>query len=225
MWTRWGRRVLGFALVVVCVYLCRTYLLRAASGFLVVEDAVASTDYALVLKGDRTVDRAAQIFREGAPTQFLVIQRRPGRLQVLGVRPGFETAVRQALAARGVPRQKLTVIPAQAFSDWDDARALAGWLAGRPGATVTVLCDRFRGRQVRHVFTKVLPPDIARRLHFMSVPQPSYDETNWWRHKQGMLDLFTAYVRLGYVWICGEDKEEWREWNPDAYEKALLHRP
>jgi hypothetical protein len=221
---RWGRRGLGLVLVAICIYLCRAYLLRAASRFLVVEDVVAPADYALVLKGDRTVDGAAQIFREAVATHFLVIEEKPGRLQGLGVRPAFETAVRQALADRGLPPKQLTVIPARAFSDWDDARALAGWLDGRPGATVIVLCDRFRGRQVRHVFTKVLPPDIARRVHFVSVPQPSYDETNWWRHKQGLLDLFTAYVRLGYVWICGEDKEEWREWNPDAYEKALRQR-
>ena len=33
--------------------------------------------------------------------------------------------------------------------------------------------------------------------------------------------MFRAGVGLGYVWLAGEDREEWRPWEPDSYEKSL----
>jgi hypothetical protein len=64
-------------------------------------------------------------------------------------------------------------------------------------------------------------PEEAARVHIRPVSHPEYDETNWWQHKEGSLDLFDSYVRLGYVWLCGEGTGRWHEWNAEEYESRL----
>ena len=128
--------------------------------------------------------------------------------------------LRRNLEAEGVPEEAVTLLAGRATNDWDKARRLRKWLAEHPGATVTVLCDRFGSRRLCHIFARALGPDAA-RLRWWAPPERRFDENDWWRHKVGFLRLFSCAAGLGYVWLVGEDREEWRAWDPDSYEKSL----
>jgi hypothetical protein len=220
----WARYLGAVALIAASLYAGRTFLLRSAGSFLVIDDQVQKADHILVIDADRTIDQAAALYRAGVAPRLLVIQRRLERLEKLGLRPAYHDRTASGLCARGVPKEALTVIPGKALTDWDEARALDGWMVHDPAASVAVLCDRFHSREVRYIMDKVLGPVKARRLQMLPAPSRTYDETTWWRHRLGILDFFRAYVRLGFVRVNGEGREAWREWDPKSYEMTLPRR-
>jgi hypothetical protein len=206
--------------VLACLYLFRAPLLRSAASALVVDQPQEATTALLLLDADRGPARAAECYREGRAKAVLLIEEWPGRVVEMGVLPPREDVLRRGLEAEGVPGEAITLLACRATNDWDRARRLRGWLAERPGATVTVLCDRFGGRRLCHIFAATLGPDAA-RLRWWAPADRRFDENDWWRHKEGFLRLFGAGAGLGYVWLVGEDREEWRPWGPDDYEKSL----
>jgi hypothetical protein len=209
----------------VAAYLLRTTLLRVVAEPLIEAGPVGPVDCVLILDGDRCYDRAVELLREEPARRLLVVDHMPRRLERQGILPPFVTVARRELAARGLTDDLLTTVPAQAVTEWDEARALRGWLDGQGAGRVAILCDRFHSRKVGTVFHKVLGDERWQRVRLLPVASRWYDENDWWRHKEGLLDLFTAYAQLGHVWACGDDTEEWREWDADAYEQTLSRRP
>ena len=55
----------------------------------------------------------------------------------------------------------------------------------------------------------------------MALADRRYNETNWWQSKDGMVNWWNGCLKLGYVWLAGEDVEPEPAWDPDAYERAL----
>jgi hypothetical protein len=221
---RWRRRLLAVGVACLILYLFRSYLLQSTARLLIVDEPAPEAACLLILDRDCSA-RAVQLFRDSPALRILVIETKPSRLQRLGIRPGFDEETRRDLVARGLPAPALSIIPGQARNDWDRARCLRDWLRRQEPTSVTVLCHRFHSRKIRTVFDRVLGPELRGRVHVTGVAESEYDETNWWRHKKGILDWFAAYTRLAYVWVCGEATEEWREWNPDDYERTLGQAP
>lgn len=220
---RWRRGLLRGAValaVLAGLYLFRAPLLRSAASALVVDQPREATTALLLLDADRGPERAAESYREGRAGQVLLVEDWPGRAQQLGVLPPYVDVLRRNLKAEGVPEGSINVLNGRAKNDWDRARLLGGWLAGHPGATVTVLCDRFGSRRLARVFGVTLGAE-ASRLRWWAQAERRFDEADWWRHKEGFLRVYSAGVGLGYVWLAGEDREEWRPWEPDQYEKSL----
>ena len=56
--------------------------------------------------------------------------------------------------------------------------------------------------QPQLVFRRVLNAGTAARVQVEGVAHPKYDETNWWRSKDGKLAVFGSYLGLGYVALC-----------------------
>jgi hypothetical protein len=219
-WRRAGRRGAVTLLLLAGLYLFRAPLLRSAASALVVDQPREATTALLLLDADRGPVRAAECYREGRAATVLLIEGWPGRVVQMGVLPPREDVLRRDLEAEGVPGGAVTVLAGRATNDWDRGRRLREWLAERPGATVTVLCDRFGSRRLCHIFAATLGPDAA-RLRWWAAADRRFDETDWWRHKEGFLRVFSAGAGLGYVWLAGEDREGWRPWDPDGYEKGL----
>jgi hypothetical protein len=94
-------------------------------------------------------------------------------------------------------------------------------LEHQPTLRIVVLCDRFGGRKLRYVFNQVLGAEKARRVQIVCLPDRSCDENDWWHHRQGVVEIFDAYVNLAYTRLAGEDREEWREWDPAEYQQKL----
>jgi hypothetical protein len=220
---RWRRRALRGAValaVLAGLYLFRAPLLRSAASALIVDQPREATTALLLLDADRGPERAAESYREGRAGHVLLIEDWPGRVEQMGVLPPHVDVLQRNLEAEGVPDEAITVLKGRAKNDWDRARLLGAWLAAHPGATVTVLCDRFGSRRLCRVFGVTLGAEAA-RLRWWAQADRRFDENDWWRRKEGFLRAYSAGVGLGYVWLVGEDREEWRPWGPDQYEKNL----
>jgi hypothetical protein len=220
---RWWRRGLLVALVLgVSLYWFRVPILRSVATYLVVDEPVETTDYLLILPGvDRRYDDAARRYHNGCASHILLLQRRPGRLERMGLQPTFEALSQRELAARGVPQDGITLIPVGVRNDWDRGRFLREWLQQQPDVRVAVLCDRFGGRRMRHIFDDTLGANCAAQVRLISLPDRLYDETNWWQHRVATVDLFASYIRFAYARLWGEPPEEGHEWDPDAYIRSL----
>jgi hypothetical protein len=220
---RWRYSLLAAVLVVVCLYVLRGPLLRSVAGYLVLEEPLpGAVDYVLVQPyGDGRYERAAQLYHAGLARSILLVERRPSRLERMGLLTPFETLTQQALAARGVPASAITMIPGRVRTDWQRARCLRGWFEQQPPVRIVVLCDRFGGRKLRYVFDQVLGNAYADRVRVLCLPDRRHDESNWWRQRTAVVDIFDTYVRLAFTRLVGESNEEWREWDPKEYEQTL----
>jgi hypothetical protein len=199
---RRGWRWLVAGALVLGVFLARGPLLRGLAGLLIAEGPDRAVAGVVPVRGDRMHDAAAARVRDGA-TEVLLIERVPLRHEALGVIPVRTEIDRRALEARGAPAPAIRVLSEQTLDDWDGARVLRDWLRDRPEAHVAVLCDRFGSRRQRIILDRVLGPDAA-RVHVVALPDRRYDETNWWRSKDGVAGWWEGLVTLGYVWLAGE---------------------
>jgi hypothetical protein len=218
----WRYGLLGVVLVAACLYTFRAPILRGVASYLVVDEPFAAADYVLIQPyGDGRYDRAAELYHEGRVRSILLVKRRPTRLERMGLVPTFEALTQQALTARGVPAEAITMIPGPVRTDWERARSFHTWLEHQSVVRVLVLCDRFGGRKLRYIFDQMLGPNYAARVRLLSLPDREFDESNWWQKRSGAVDIFDTYVRLAFTRFVGEGSEEWREWDPKEYEKTL----
>jgi hypothetical protein len=190
------------------------------ASFLIIEEH-GPADYVLILDGDRRYDQAAKLYHSGSAPRILFLEGRPRRLERMGIEPSPLSLSERELAARGVPPDVITVIRGQALNDWDRARQLREWLERQPRVNVLMLCDRFGGRRLRYIFQQILGPEFAARVRIRALPDRQFGEDDWWHHRPATVYLFDSYLRLAYDRLCGEDREEWGEWDPEEYSKTL----
>jgi hypothetical protein len=217
---KWRRRLVVVVLVLAAAYWFRAPLLRTAAWPLVVDEAAHAGDYVFVLDGDRCFSKAAERVRDGLAPGVLVARYRRNRLQQAGILEPYETIVCRELRENGAAQETITLLPGEARNDWDRVRALRRWLDEHPNESVTVFSNELGTRRRRLVLDQTLGADAA-RVRLTALPHRNYDRTNWWRRKEGVLDLFFGYVLLAHSWWNGEGTEPWREWDPDSYEASL----
>ncbi len=218
---RWRRRLIAGGLVLLALYLFREPLLRTLAEVVVAEDPLTPADGLVVLDGDHVREQAAQLYHADYARHVLLIERRPRRLERLGILPSDLELARHRLHSLEVPDEALAVLPGRALNDWDALRLLGDWLSHHPGERIILLCDRFSSRRLSHILRRVLAGE-AGRVYLHPLPSRRYDQTNWWRTREGVNALVTAYLGLGYVWVYGEESEEARcEFDLDAYETNL----
>lgn len=219
---RWWRgRWLFLLLAALALFAGRGWILWALALPLIGEGQPSGADYLLVVEGDCLFDRAARIYHSGDSRDLLVVRRSPQRLQRMGILPTTDALARRELVARGVPEDRIAVLPGEVITDWEMARQLGHWLAEHTDARVCLVCDRFDGRRMKYIVRSVLSEAESGRVGFLLLPHRWYDETNWWKGKRGWLALLGGYLRLGYTSLIGEDRDEWREWDVDRYSREL----
>jgi len=222
-------RIVLVSVVVACVYAAHPAILRAIAWGLIVDEPPGRVDYVWVRAspngigwdGDGCYDRAARQYREDGSCHLLMIGARANRLVEVGVVPDFESITRIELKKRGVPDGAMTAVGRTFETAWEEAHALAAWLDEHPSAEVLLLCSCFRSRRSRLILDTVLSPHDAARVRILALRDRRYDETNWWKSRLGMKNLFSAYVCLIFAWCQGEDVPDRPDWNPDGYERMV----
>lgn len=199
---RWRRRLVRLALLaglLVVLYATRGRTLPAWGRWLDVGEPPRDADYALVLGGgsDARPFVAAGLYKAGRVRGVLVPRVRPSPDELDGVVEPEAEVTRRALLARGVPADRVTVLEGEADSTFDEARALARFLDGRPDATVAVVTHDFHTRRARAVFRSVLG-DRAGRLHFVSTPSDGYSAADWWTTEDGFTTYLTETIKSVY---------------------------
>lgn len=209
------------------LYFLRIPLLTGLARLLIVDEQAAATGWVVPFDGHGHYEQVAQLCQERPDTRVLLLQLDPTRLETLARLPSGVEVAKRELDRRGIRGEAVAVFtaPGRPNSDWVEMRCLGQWLAKNQDAQVTLVCDRFRSRHQRMMLDRVLPPADAARVRLWAVAHPWYDETSWWRRKEGVLDLFNGYLGLGYTWVCGDTSDRWQAWDPDEFERTLEAAP
>ena len=214
--------------VTLCLALCHAWILHRLAALLVVRQPAEGCYAVLALDGGfqrpEWYDEAARLYHEDRSRRILLIEQHRGRVVRLGVLPAHEAESRQALAARGVPAEAVELIPGQARDIWAEVRLLQSWLQDRPDAHLLVVCGQFAGRHQRYVLDTVLDPDDAARVSVRALPNPWFDETDWWQSRAGWKACGFSYLRLAYAWCHGEGPPPPDEMSPHDYQQLLRQR-
>ena len=196
---RWRRRCL-LALVLILVlagYLARGLLLTSVARFLDVSEPPRQSDAVLVLGGGAN-DRpfvAAALVRSGLATQVLVPTVHLSSENREGLGPPEHEVICGALRARGLPPDRITLLPGECGSTLDEARSLARFLDSKPGATVTVVTHAFHTRRARRLFRRILG-DRIQQVHFVAAPCDRFTAEDWWQSEDGFATYTTEYIKL-----------------------------
>lgn len=147
--------------------------------------------------GDRRFDRAAELNREGVKT-VLLYRRRPNRLQRTGIKPASDELARRELLKRNLPSSHLVSLGEVPVDKSKFVTVLGDWLKQHPNQTADLLCDRFTSRTWKLLFDRADDPRLTDRIHIIPLSRVGFDETNWWRSKEGTLALIDGYFILGF---------------------------
>jgi hypothetical protein len=214
---------LGILFATACFF--HPWLLQGLAMLVVADNPKSAAPY-LVLYNDsvagdiyRIYDAAAKAYREDPRRRILLIEPRAYTLQRCDILPGFVALSRRELSARGVADSAMEEINGAAPDFWHAVRSLKNWLQNHPETEAVFYCFRFESRYRSYVVRQVLVPDLAGRVSFYAIPALDYDETNWWKSRNGVKDCMFAHLLLLYARFHGEPEDYVSSWNPDEFKR------
>ena len=214
---RFGRLILALLLVVFCAFFFRATLLTAVAAPLIFDEDVSAPASVFLLSASKAgIDEAAALYHRKLASRIIIIRQPPSRIEQMGL-AGPAITTRMELVQRGVPEHLQCVLPCADRSPWAVAVAMRGWLSEHPADVGLLVCNRFGSRRARYILDRVLDRSEQNRVGVRALPDPRYDETNWWRGKEGLLDLFHSYVGLGYCYANGDAGPNNPDPSPEEY--------
>jgi uncharacterized SAM-binding protein YcdF (DUF218 family) len=198
--SRWRRTLLGLLLAGVTLALlwtARVPLLKGMGRWLDVGTAPRRCDYVMLLTGDEPTRpfAAALLVKDHLAPRVLVAGTAARQYRV--VPPSSEIG-RQVLIRRGVKPSQITTLPGEADTTFDEARALAAFLADKPKETrVTVITSDYHARRSRWIFRRVFG-DRAAALSFVSAPSDDFSLDDWWRNECGWMAIIAEYLKFAF---------------------------
>lgn len=185
----------GATLLLVLPFLLRAPLLRAAAGFLTLDDAGNPADAIVLLNGEENTRplHAAQLYQQGrAPRVVIARAADPPALALLQVNTtDLATAL---LQMNGVPRAAIVELrtPRGVSSTADEALAVRAWAARTSADSLLLVTSDFHGRRARWIFRRLTDAEIA----VSTTPHYAFDESNWWQHEGGLLTYIEEYLKF-----------------------------
>jgi len=193
--------LLSAAIIAGVVVLLRKPLLRGVARFLVVDDRHSEADFVYLLNGlaeTRSI-HAARLLLDGRASQILVSQSRGSAAVNAGLVPNETDIAVELMAAEGVPRERITVLPAGdgVASTRDEAVALARFVRDCPVSSVIVVTCALHTRRARWAIARAVRT-FGVRVFASAVPHSTFDHSNWWRHETGLTTLVNEYLKLAF---------------------------
>jgi len=213
----------AFPLAFALVGLFHAPLLQLVAGVLIVDEvAPEHADVVAVAAGDEVLAAAIQTYQRGYTKSVILFQTATRRVNAYEVLLPPEQLYQSRLVQVGVNENSIIMIPStDCNGEWREAHMIDEWLRKNTDKHVVILCSRFDSRRLRMTIDRVLPADLVGNVTVQGIPSQSYDETNWWRSRQGWKAVFYNYINFAYDWICGEDAEVVPKWDPDEFEDQL----
>lgn len=193
--------ILGLLFVVGgLVWILKKPLLKTVAGFLVKESSWQNKtyDYAIIL-GGQPEERgrfAAELYHKGRVRHLVCLGGNYPRLLRLAedtCSEGRLTALQ--LLKLGVPDSCLTVI-SEGTSTKEELAAFLKYYSHKEG-TLLLVSSRFHTRRV-HMSLRMLLGNPPRKFDMAGAPSILFDESNWWRHEEGLITINNEYLKLLY---------------------------
>ena len=187
------------AAALMLLWLARGRLLPAAAHWLDVGGRPQPADFVMILNGgENSRPFAADALMKTKLAQHVLITECASSPAVDDnlTLPHHEID-RQILIKRGVPAADITILPAQATTTFDEAKALAAFLADKQDVRVLVVTNDYHTRRSRWVFAHVLGNRIG-QLSFVSAPSDDCPADCWWRTLSGVMFVPTEYLKFAF---------------------------
>ena len=191
--------------VVVALLLSWPLAAWAAASFLVVAPRGGNADAVAVLAGSSVYAErarlAAEIFREGRAPRVILTDdgQRGGWSREEERNPFFVERATAELRARGVPDERLEVVPGTVSGTYDEAVRLRGHAEAKGLRSILVVTSAYQVRRARWTFERVFSGSGV-AVSFEAVPPG--DETprplTWWLRPQGWRVVAGEYVKMVY---------------------------
>ena len=119
------------------------------------------------------------------------------------VPPSFEIVLK-VLDYGGVPQDCVVVLPSAAATTFDEAKAVADYLADPATAPAAkklkkllIVTEGPHTRRARWIFRRVLAGRPV-EIEMISAPADGFEYQNWWRSEAGFLFVVSEYFKLFY---------------------------
>lgn len=198
-------KIAGVILIVSCTLLCvrsvRESVLPPFAAWLDLGEHPGCARYAMVLPGDeiRRPLTVAGLIRSGLARDVLIPQNAKTADIKDGIIPPTAEISRKILLHRGIPADRIVLLPTESRTTFDDAQALGEFLRGKDDR-VTIVTSAFHTRRARFVFDKVLGP-TSDRIWILSAPNPGFVTERWWESREGLRLVLTEYLKLGFYYV------------------------
>jgi uncharacterized SAM-binding protein YcdF (DUF218 family) len=204
---RWGLSWQGWVAMGLVLLLAGWVLVLGIQPFLAVTNRVPAK--VLVVEGwthDFCVDAAVKEFKAGHYERVLTTG---GPVEGYGPTSSiYDTEAWQSaghLRKAGIPAEAVQSVPSRFVGrdrTYNSAMALRHWLHEQaPGVDrINVLTEDAHARRTWLLFAKALKPDVE--VGIISVPDPDYDASHWWRYSEGVravIDESIAYLYAKFL--------------------------
>jgi uncharacterized SAM-binding protein YcdF (DUF218 family) len=140
---------------------------------------------------------AAALVKAGFARHVLVTQTALAPHQEDRIVPPCHEINHQVLLKRGIAEGDITILPGAAATTFDEATALAVFLAERPHARVLLVTSDFHSRRSRWIFGRTLA-DQAEHVVLISAPTDEFRQDYWWQDDEGFATILSEYLKLAF---------------------------
>ena len=121
-------------------------------------------------------------------------------IQVSGAVPSFFDITLKVLDYGGVSPDRVVRLDSAAKTTFDEAKAVADYLAEHPLEKLMIVTEGPHTRRARWIFERVLA-DRPVEIVMVSVPADGFDNENWWRSEAGFL-FVSASISSSFTTAC-----------------------
>jgi hypothetical protein len=204
------------------IWLGRTAILRGCARLLIADERAAGGGFVWIRDSDlATFQTAARVYREQPATKIILVARFPSALVRAGILERFETIARRELAARGVPAAAIEILGPEARTNREEIRRMSTWLEARPARQVALLWGQFSSARQRQVLDETMPAGVRCRVKIRALPNPRYNDTNWWHSREGVRSFMFAVISRTYSRLAGTAIEDAEDWDPERDEAGF----
>ena len=180
----------------------------AAAEALVVRSELARADALVVLAGSSTyaerTRRAAELFNAGrAPVVILTNDNVPSGWSAAEERnPLMVERAADELKRRGVPAEKIEVVPGAVSSTYDEAVSLREYAGARGLRSIQVVTSAYQSRRALWTLRRVFRGSgVAIGMDPVAPGEQSPRAATWWLHPLGWQMVPGEYAKMVYYWL------------------------
>lgn len=215
------RGVAMFTSLAVLIVVFHAPLLRHVYSYLVVNQPVSRSSFAVIGDGDSKIWVAASnLYRAGMVRGILVLNNVDRPTIRAGIQPSLLDVVRPALKRHGVPYADVHSIQIKANTLVENIKDIDQWLGAR-GKSAIYVAPAHRSRYCRNAIDLVLG-EKSESFTVHAVQTAQYDTQCWWKSRSGVTAVFSSYLCLFSIWNGDMSQAKSQEWDPDEYVDALV---
>lgn len=195
---RWGRFALLFLI-------CGSLLAWTAARGLISRSDLARADAILVLAGSSTyverTSRAAQLFHEGRAQKIILTNDnlQSGWSAERERNPLFVERAADELKRRGVPAEKIEVVPGPVRSTYDEAVRVRHYAAEHGLRSILVVTSAYQSRRALWTFRRVFQESgVLIGMDPVAPGEQTPRPVIWWAHRLGWELVPGEYLKMIY---------------------------